>query len=88
MAYLLLKTIDFNTLVSGTALPYLNISDLRKISIIHPHIKILDKFEPTANALFQKINLNSMQNEGLGVLRDSLLPRLLTGDLVIEGSGE
>lgn len=86
--YLLLKTIDFNTLVSGTALPYLNISDLRKISVIHPDIKILDKFEPIANALFQKINLNSMQNEGLEVLRDTLLPRLLTGDLVIEGSGE
>ena len=34
--YLLLKTIDFNTLVSGTALPYLNVSDLRKILIVHP----------------------------------------------------
>lgn len=86
--YLLLKTIDFNTLVSGTALPYLNVSDLRKISIVHPTKNLLNKFESTVNAIFQKINLNSVQNEGLEVLRDNLLPRLLTGDLVIEGSGE
>ena len=41
--YLLLKTIDFNTLVSGTALPYLNVSDLRKILIVHPTINLLNK---------------------------------------------
>ena len=35
--YLLLKTIDFNTLVSGTALPYLNVSDLRKILVTICH---------------------------------------------------
>lgn len=86
--YLLLKELDFNTLVSGTALPYLNVSDLRKISIVHPAFKLLEKFELMASPIFQKINLNSVQNQGLEVLRDSLLPRLLTGDLVIEGRGE
>ena len=79
--YLLLKTIDFNTLVSGTALPYLNVSDLRKILIVHPTINLLNKFELMANPLLQKIKLNSMQCEGLVTLRDNLLPKLLSGEI-------
>ena len=79
--YLLLKTIDFNTLVSGTALPYLNVSDLRKISIVHPTINLLNKFELMANPLLQKIKLNSVQCEGMVTLRDNLLPKLLSGEL-------
>ena len=79
--YLLLKTIDFNTLVSGTALPYLNVSDLRKILIVHPIINLLNKFELMANPLLQKIKLNSVQCEGLVTLRDNLLPKLLSGEI-------
>lgn len=79
--YLLLKTIDFNTLVSGTALPYLNVSDLRKISIVHPTINLLNKFELMANPLLQKIKLNSVQCEGMVTLRDNLLPKLLSGEI-------
>ena len=79
--YLLLKTIDFNTLVSGTALPYLNVSDLRKILIVHPTINLLNKFELMANPLLQKIKLNSVQCEGLVTLRDNLLPKLLSGEI-------
>ena len=79
--YLLLKTIDFNTLVSGTALPYLNVSDLRKILIVHPTINLLNKFELIANPLLQKIKLNSVQCEGVVTLRDNLLPKLLSGEI-------
>lgn len=79
--YLLFKTIDFNTLVSGTALPYLNVSDLRKILIVHPTINLLNKFELIANPLLQKIKLNSVQCEGLVTLRDNLLPKLLSGEI-------
>jgi type I restriction enzyme S subunit len=82
--YLLLKTIDFNTLVSGTALPYLNVSDLRKILIVHPTINLLNKFELIANPLLQKIKLNSVQCEGLVTLRDNLLPKLLSGEVSVE----
>ena len=83
--YLLLKTIDFNTLVSGTALPYLNVSDLRKISIVHPTINLLNKFELMANPLLQKIKLNSVQCEGMVTLRDNLLPKLLSGEVDVSG---
>ncbi len=83
--YLLLKTIDFNTLVSGTALPYLNVSDLRKILIVHPTINLLNKFELIANPLLQKIKLNSVQCEGLVTLRDNLLPKLLSGEIDVSG---
>ena len=69
------------TLVSGTALPYLNVSDLRKILIVHPTINLLNKFELIANPLLQKIKLNSVQCEGLVTLRDNLLPKLLSGEI-------
>lgn len=86
--YLLLRTIDFNILVSGTALPYLNVSDLRKILVILPPKNCLDIFEAKVSPCFQQLNSNSIQNQTLSSLRNGLLPELLLGNLVVSDSGE
>ena len=42
---------------------------------------ILDQFEKTAASLYEKIAANHHQNETLAELRDTLLPKLMSGEI-------
>lgn len=53
----------------------------RPIPILLPNSKLLDLFEETCGTLFDKLVLNSKQAQTLSELRDSLLPRLISGKL-------
>lgn len=81
--YLTLINLDFNLLVSGTALPYLNVSDLRKIQHIYSSREIISRFESITSALFSQIKNNASQNLSLVNIRESLLPKLLSGELEV-----
>lgn len=86
--YSLLSTIDFNTLVSGTALPYLNVSDLRKIPIVHPSIEVLGMFESRLSSMFSMIQALAAQSLILATTRDALLPKLMAGEVDLLASSE
>lgn len=83
--YSLLSTLDFNTLVSGTALPYINVSDLKKIPIVRPPYDACHAFEAKASSMFSAMQTLAAQSSTLAITRDSLLPKLLSGE--IEASG-
>jgi type I restriction enzyme S subunit len=77
--------LDFNTLVSGTALPYLNVSDLRKIPVVHPSSEILAAFETAVSDMFSMMHIHAEQSLILTAIRDALLPKLLSGDVDVSG---
>ncbi|MFO1346418.1 MAG: restriction endonuclease subunit S [Rhodocyclaceae bacterium] len=83
--YSLLSTLDFNTLVSGTALPYINVSDLKKIPIVRPPYDACHAFEAKASSMFSMMQTLAAQSSTLATTRDALLPKLLLGE--IEASG-
>lgn len=83
--YSLLSTLDFNTLVSGTALPYINVSDLKKIPIVRPPYDACHAFEAKASSMFSTMQTLAAQSSTLAITRDALLPKLLLGE--IEASG-
>lgn len=83
--YSMLSTINFNTLVSGTALPYINVSDLRKISIVRPPYDAGLAFETKTSAIFSMMQKLAAQSSILATTRDTLLPKLLSGE--VEGCG-
>ena len=84
--YSLLSTLDFNTLVSGTALPYINVSDLRKIPIVRLPYDACCAFEAKAASMFSMMQTLAAQSSTLATTRDVLLPKLLSGE--IEASGK
>lgn len=86
--YSLLSTIDFNTLVSGTALPYLNVSDLRKIPAVHPSIVVLGVFESRVSSIFSMMQALAAQSSILAKTRDALLPKLMSGEVYLFASSE
>jgi type I restriction enzyme S subunit len=69
---------------SGTALPYIKISDIEKKEILLPPPHILQSFHSLVEPLFQKIILNQKQIMTLRKIRDTLLPLLVFGKLRVE----
>lgn len=80
-AYHLLKTLDLKSLNSGSAVPSLNRNFVHSITVLNPGSKVLNKFESLASSLFEQVVQNVDQNELLSTLRDTLLPKLLSGEL-------
>jgi len=86
--YSMLSAIDFNTLVSGTALPYLNVSDLKKIPIVRPSSDVGCDFEWQASSIFSMMQALAEQSSTLADTRDNLLPKLLSGEVELSESLE
>jgi type I restriction enzyme S subunit len=65
----------------GTAQPFISQEDARSIKLITPPSNIIDKFNELVLPLFELISKQDEQNIVLTGLRDSLLPRLISGEL-------
>lgn len=71
-------------LASGGAVTLnLNTSNFSKIKLILPPNPVLDAYDSSVSSLYEK-NLKSLiQNQELAKLRDTLLPKLMSGELRI-----
>lgn len=63
----------------GSATPNLNTSSFSKIPITTPSAELLSKFDKVVDLIFKQILINQQENLQLTTLRDSLLPRLISG---------
>lgn len=87
--YLLLyqdSTIDFSSVVSvGSTMPYVRWKDLNRLNVLVPSKEIIKKFNKIINPILQNITESYFVNQNLIKQRDSLLPRLMSGKLSVEG---
>ncbi|MGR5479941.1 restriction endonuclease subunit S [Vibrio chagasii] len=86
-AYHLLRSLDLKSLNSGSAVPSLNRNFVHSTSVCHPDSEILAKFEKIVKPLFEKMVANNEQNKSLSELRDTLLPKLLSGEIELAPQG-
>lgn len=80
--YFWAKKINFESVTSGSAQPQITITNLYNLEIIIPDEKILENFNKSAKPLFEKIILNNSQIQTLSRLRDTLLPKLMSGEIL------
>lgn len=76
-----------NTLNSkgyGSAQPNISTSDIENIEIPIPNEDDLKTFYEVCNPIYNKMILNSEQNQSLTQLRDTLLPKLMNGEINID----
>lgn len=59
-------------------------SVFKEISITIPHQSLLDNFGKTVSPFFYKIKTNQQQIQTLEKLRDTLLPKLMSGDVRVK----
>ena len=79
-------TVDFaNTVSVGSTMPYVRWKDLNRMKICLPSKDIIAKFNILIQPILNKINSYFDINKNLIKQRDSLLPRLMSGKLSVEG---
>ena len=81
--YFLLKTMNFLEMNSDSAVPGLNRDIALSTEIKVPSGKIISEFNNQCSTIFQKIKSNTNQIYTLTQLRDTLLPKLMSGEVRI-----
>lgn len=77
--YLWLKQLHITG--TGTTQQQLTVPDFQKTEILVPSKEIVTLFTATVEPIFEKIWANQNENEKLSSLRDTLLPKLMSGEL-------
>jgi type I restriction enzyme S subunit len=68
---------------TGSVFPSLSAPDIKGFSVLKPSKGILEAYEHTTKPLIQRIQQNHLQSRTLATLRDTLLPKLLSGELSV-----
>ncbi len=79
----LLQSLNLATMNVGSAVPSLTTEVLNNILIAIPAKEVLLKFEEVVSSLFEHIEQNIEENQALINLRDTLLPKLMKGEINI-----
>ena len=87
--YLLLSTDTYQTAIQNSALgsaqPNISASAIESIRAIIPPAELIEAFGKTIKPMFEKILDNLAENETLKTTRDSLLPKLMSGEIEVNG---
>lgn len=65
----------------GSAQPKFNKTDFKNLPIFLPPDDLLEQFHQTVKPMFELIEKNNEENQSLTVARDTLLPKLMSGEL-------
>ena len=86
--YLHLKQFDFSTLSSTSSIAdAVNSKTVREIPILVPTPDVVAVFQSQIGGLFAKLKNTEQQAQTLATLRDTLLPRLISGQLRLPDAG-
>ncbi len=83
--YFQLKRINFESLNRGSTQPLVTQTDLKNFEVILPEPKVLEKWYIITSSQFEKIFNNNFQIQTLSKLRDTLLPKLMRGEVRVAG---
>lgn len=85
--YLLLQSLSEKIIMlgsSGSTTCNLNKGQFAKIEIIIPDTMIIKNYHEIVKSLFEEIKLNQIENSRLTQLRDTLLPKLMNGEIDVD----
>jgi type I restriction enzyme S subunit len=82
--YLYLKQFNFDTLGSTSSIATaVNSKSIKSIPLITPNKEVLIRFKELVLSIFSRINNLTFENRDLTNLRDTILPKLISGELEI-----
>jgi len=77
--YLWLKQLHITG--TGTTQQQLTVPDFQKTEILVPSAEVVSLFTATIDPIFEKIWANQLENDRLAQIRDTLSPKLMSGEL-------
>ena len=81
--YQILCTIDYASLNRGSTQPLITQTDIKNQIILIPPYSVLSDFEKYASTLMKAKENNQRSSRRLAELRDTLLPKLMSGELKV-----
>lgn len=82
-SFFLLKRLNFDSMNVGSAVPSMTTKVLNSLQIVYPTEFILAKFDEILGSYFSKERFNQDNNKQLERIRDTLLPKLISGAISI-----
>lgn len=79
--YLLFSLTNVQSIVTGAVQPKISQTNLKKLPVIIPSEKDLKKFDVIVQPIFAQIRNLRAENNKLSVIRDSLLTKLMSGEI-------
>lgn len=74
---------ELQTTAMGSAQPNISASDIENIKTIVPSYNFIEKFGKTVEPMFERICKNYEENYSLSKIRDTLLPKLMNGEITV-----
>lgn len=81
LLYLLFSLTSVHSIVTGAVQPKISQANLNKVSVIIPSQEELKFFDETIQPIFAQIRTLREENDRLTATRDTLLPRLMSGEI-------
>ncbi|EGQ9765547.1 restriction endonuclease subunit S [Vibrio alginolyticus] len=79
--YLILQNLGLKNMNTDAAVPGLNRNNAYRLEVVTPSQDVLNKFESLMHSFQSKVDGNNAENSSLETLRDTLLPKLLSGEI-------
>ena len=81
--YFSVRNLDLAGMNVGSAVPSMTTAVLNALEIVLPSDENLASFEEDVSPMFLQMQANNMESSRLELLRDALLPRLMSGELSV-----
>ena len=83
LLYLLFSMTNVQSIVTGAVQPKISQANLNKVPVIIPSVAELQSFNSVIQPIFAQIRNLRAENDRLVTIRDTLLPKLMSGELDI-----
>ena len=80
-AYHLLRTINWRAYTGKSAVPGVNRNHVHKERVVQPPLRLRYRFDETVAPIWNRYSANERETGTLAALRDTLLPKLISGEL-------
>lgn len=81
--YFFVRSKDLVSMNVGSAVPSMTTDILNKMPVVIPPECVFEEFDKVASALFDKIHNGIIEIKKLSDIRDSLLPKLMSGEIQV-----
>ena len=72
---------NVQSIVTGAVQPKISQANLNKVPVVIPSIAELQAFDSVIQPIFAQIRSLRAENDRLAAIRDTLLPKLMSGEL-------
>ena len=86
--YYAMQTLGLDQMNTDAAVPGLNRENVYRLELVEPDSAVLEQFNETVSSLRKTIHANALTSKLLTRIRDTLLPKLLSGELLTDSLSE